>query len=66
MERGTRPTALCGRRAEVTGDDLPVVAVQTGGGQMQHDAAHGGLYPSAEFQEVFAQGVDLSGSEGGA
>ena len=33
---------------------------------MQHDAPHRGLYPGAELHEVFAQGADLGGSEGGA
>jgi hypothetical protein len=63
MEYGLRPTALCGRSIEVAGDDLPVVAVQTSGWQVQHDTPHRGLHPSAEFHQVFAQDVDLSGSE---
>jgi hypothetical protein len=65
MERGVRPTALCGRSAEVAGDDQPVVAVQGGSGQMQHDAPHRSLHPRAEFHQMFAQGADLSGPEGG-
>src|SRR5450631_266503 len=64
--RGVSPTALCRRGAEISGDDLPVVAVQAGGWQVQHDAPHRRVYPGAEFQEVFAQGADLGGSEGGA
>ena len=39
-ERGVSPTALCGRSAEVSGDDLPVVEVSAGSGQVQHDAPH--------------------------
>jgi hypothetical protein len=66
MDRDSNPTGLRGSSAEVSSDDLPVVAVQTGGGQVQHDAPHGRLYPGAEFHELFAQGVDLSGSEGRA
>jgi hypothetical protein len=31
------PTALCGRGAETSGDDLPVVAVQAGSWQVQHE-----------------------------
>jgi Putative transposase len=65
MERGVRPMALCGRSAEIAGDDQPVVAVQVGGGQMQHDAPHRSLHPRAEFHQMFAQGADLSGPEGG-
>ena len=63
---GVSPTALCGRCAETSGDDLPVVAVDAGGGQVQHDAPHRGLDPGTEFYEVFAQCADLGGSEGGA
>ena|ERR1700730_9305744 len=62
---GVSPTALCGRSAEALGDDLPVVAVDAGGGQMQHDAPHRGLDPGAELHQMFAQGADLGGSEGG-
>ena len=65
-QRGASPTALCGRSAEIAGDDLPIVAMQTGGGQVQHDAPHGRLYPCAELHEVFAQGADLGGSQGRA
>ena len=65
-ERSVSPIALCGCSAEASGDDLPVVAMQAGGWQMQHDAPHRRLDPGAEFHEVFAQGADLSGSEGGA
>src|SRR5665213_2970229 len=65
MQRGARPTALCGRSTEIAGDDLPVAAVQAGGWQVQDNAPHGRLYPGAELHEVFAQGADLSGSEGG-
>ena len=65
-QRGASPTALCGRSAEIAGDDLPVVAMQTGGGQVQHDAPHGRLYPCAELHEMFAQGADLGGSQGRA
>jgi hypothetical protein len=43
-ERGVSPTALCGRRAEIAGNDLPVAAVQGSDGQMQHDAAHRRLH----------------------
>jgi hypothetical protein len=64
--RGVSPTALRGRGAEVSGDDLPVAAVDAGGWQVQHDAPHRRLYPGAELQEVFAQGVDLSRPEDGA
>src|SRR5450631_4240231 len=64
--RGVSPTALRGRGAEVSGDDLPVVAVDAGGWQVQHDAPHRRLYPGAELQEVFAQGVDLSRPADGA
>ena len=64
--RSVSRTALCGRGGEVCGNDLPGVAVQAGGWQVQHDAAHRGLDPGAEFHEVLAQGADLSGSEGGA
>ena len=63
---GVSPTALCGRCAETSGDDLPVVAVDAGGGQVQHDAPHRGFNPGTELHEVFAQGTDLGGSEGGA
>jgi len=38
--RRLSPTALCGRSAEISGDDLRVVAVDAGGRQMQHDVAH--------------------------
>jgi hypothetical protein len=65
-ERVVDPTALCGRSAEACGDNLPVVAVDAGSGQMQHDAPHRGLDPGAELHEMFAQGADLGGSEGGA
>ena len=65
-ECGARPTALRGSSTEVFSDDLPVVPVQTGDGQVQHDAPHGRLYPGAAFYEVFAQGADLGRSEGGA
>src|ERR1017187_320952 len=65
-ERGASPTALCGRGAEASGDDLPVVAVDAGSGQMQHDAPHRGLDPGAELHQMFTQGVDLGRSEGGA
>src|ERR1022692_3542580 len=54
-ERGVSPTALCGRRAEACGDDLPVVAVDARSGQVQHDAPHRGLHPGAELHEMFAQ-----------
>src|SRR5450759_1842027 len=60
-----RRTALCGRSAEASGDDLPVVAMDAGSGQMQHDAPHRGVYPGTKLQEVFAQGVDLSRPEDG-
>ena len=63
---GVSPTVLRGRSAEASGDDLPVVAMDAGGGQMQHDAPHRRLDPGTELHEVFAQGVDLGGSEGGA
>lgn len=66
MEHGVSPTALCGCRAEVCSDDVPVATVQTGGGQVQHDASHRALHPGAEFLQLFAQGADLSGSERGA
>ena len=49
--------ALRGRSAQVSGDDLPVVAVDAGGGQMQHDAPHRGLDPGAELHQMFAQGL---------
>jgi hypothetical protein len=65
-KRSVNPTALSGRGAETSRDDLPVVAVEASGRQVQHDAPHRRLYPGAEFHEVFAQGADLSGSEGGA
>jgi len=65
MERAARPRALCGRSAEASGDDLPVVTVQTGRGQMQHDAPHGRFHPGAELHEVFAQSTDLRGAERG-
>ncbi len=65
MERAANPTALCGRSAETSGDDLPVVAVQASGWQVQHDAPHGRFHPGAEFHEVFAQSADLRGTEGG-
>jgi hypothetical protein len=66
MELGVSPTALCGRSAEVAGDDLPVVAMQASRWQVQHDAPHGRFHPGAELHEVFAQGADLGGSEGSA
>src|ERR1035438_10809616 len=66
IERGVSPTTLCGRSTESFGDDLPVIAMQAGGGQMQHDAPHGGLHPSAEFHALFAQGADLGRPKGGA
>src|SRR3989442_9115519 len=65
-QRGVSPTTLRGRSAEASGDELPVVAMDAGGGQVQHDAPHRGLDPGTELHEVFAQRVDLSGSEGGA
>ena len=58
MTCGAGRTALCGRRAEVSGNDLPVVAVQGGGGQMQDDAPHGRFQPGAKSHQVFAQGAD--------
>ena len=64
-ERSVSPPALCGRSAEVAGDDLPVVAVNAGSRQVQHDAPHRGVYPGAEFQEVFTQGADLGASVSG-
>ena len=66
MERGVGPTALRGRSAEASGDALPVVAVDAGSGQMQHDAPYGGLDPGTEFHQMFAQGVDLGRAERGA
>lgn len=60
------PTVLRGCGAEVAGDDLPVVAVQTGGGKVQHDAPHRRLDPGTELAEVFAQGADLGAAEGRA
>lgn len=63
---GVSPTALCGRGAEASGDDLPVVAVDAGSGQMQHDASDRGLDPGAELHQMFAQAADLGRSEGGA
>src|SRR5271163_1597041 len=65
-ERSASPTALCGRRAEACGNDLPVVAVDARSGQVQHDAPHGGLDPGTELHEVFAQGAYLGGAKGGA
>ena len=65
-KRVVNPTALCGRSAEASGDDLPVVTVDAGSGQMQHDAPHRGLDPGAELHQMFAQGADLGRSEGGA
>ena len=59
------PTGLCGRSAETSGDDLPVVAVDAGRGQMQHDAPHRGFDSSAELHQMLAQSVDLGRSEGG-
>ena len=53
-ERGVGATALGRRSAEASGDDLPVVAVDAGSGQVQHDAPHRGLDPGAELHEVFA------------
>ena len=64
--RAARPTALCGRSAEASGDDLPVVAMQASGWQVQHDAPHGRLDPGTQLEQVFAQRADLGGSEGGA
>ena len=63
---GVSPTALCGCGTEAAGDDLPVIAVDAGGGQMQHDSSHGGLDPRAELRQMFAQGADLGRTEGGA
>src|ERR1700690_52811 len=60
------PTGLCGGSAETSGDDLPVAAVDAGGGQMQHNAPHRGLNPGAELHQMLAQGVDLGRAEGGA
>jgi hypothetical protein len=65
-KRVVSPTALCGRGTEACGDDLPVVAVDVGSGQMQHDAPHRGLDPGAELHQMFAQGADLGRAEGGA
>ena len=65
MGRAANPTALCGRSAEASGDDLPVVALQASGWQVQHDAPHGRFHPGAEFHEVFAQSADLRGAKGG-
>ena len=64
MERVVGSTVLRGRSAEASGDDLPGFAVQAGSGQVQHDAAHRGFDPGAEFHQLFAQGADLSRSEG--
>src|ERR1039457_3794897 len=57
--RDVCPAALCGSGTEASGDDLPVVAVDAGGGQVQHDAPHRGLHPGAQLHEVFAQGAHL-------
>ncbi len=65
-KRVVNPTALCGRSAEASGDDLPVVAVDAGSGQVQHDAPHRGLDPGAEFHQMFAQGAELGRAERGA
>src|ERR1017187_3870431 len=64
--RCVRPTVLCGGGAETSGDDLPVVAVDAGGRQVQNDAPHRGLHPGAQLHEVFAQGAHLGRSEGRA
>src|SRR5665213_1607137 len=64
--RGISPTALCGRGAETSSDDLPVVAVDAGSRQVQHDAPQRGFDPGTELHEVFAQGADLGRTEGGA
>src|SRR5260370_38049613 len=48
-ERVVNPTALCGRSAEASGDDLPIVAVDARSEQMQHDASHRGLDPIFVF-----------------
>jgi len=64
MERGGGPATLRGRGAEGAGDDPPAVGVQAGGGQVQHEAAHRGFDPGAEFHKVFAQGAGLGRSQG--
>ncbi len=66
MQRCASAPALCGRSAESDGDDQPAVAIHTGCGQVQHDAAYRGLHSGAEFHQVFAQGADLGRAEGGA
>src|ERR1017187_8718474 len=58
-ERGVSPTALCGRGAEACGDDLPVVAVDARGRQVQHDAPRRGLHPGAELPEMFVEPAPL-------
>ncbi len=63
---GISPTTLCGGSAEASGDDLPVVAIDAGSGQMQHDATRRGLKPGTELHQMFAQCADLGRSEGGA
>jgi len=50
IKQVVNPTALCGRSAEASSDDLPVVTVDTGSGQVQHDAPHRGLDPGTELQ----------------
>lgn len=65
-ESSVSPTALCGRSAEVSGDALPVLAVNAGGGQVQHDAPYRGVDPGAQLQEVFTQRADLGAAVGGA
>src|ERR1700687_505701 len=59
--RGVSAAALGGCGAEACGDDLPVVAVDAGSGQMQHDASYRGLDPGAELHQMFPQGADLGG-----
>lgn len=61
--RGVSPTGLCGRSTEASGDDLPVVTVDAGSGQMQHDASYRGLDPGTELHQMFAQRTHLGRAE---
>ena len=54
-QRGVSPTTLRGRSAEASGDDLPVVAMDAGGGQVQHDAPHRGLDPGMSIADARRQ-----------
>jgi hypothetical protein len=58
-KRAVSPTALCECCAETSGDDLPVMRVDTGSGQMQHNAPHLSVSQTASYI-VWASGSERS------